>query len=196
MDQRYGHRALAGNAGLERERRSLEKPAAGYAAVLKEVVTGDEVADAVREQMLPGGPLRPRCPADREEHRVGWQNLVVVETDAGIASAINNAIARVAGLIGSSAIGAFVASRLAEGTFAPNPTSVDAFREAIVLCAALVGSGGVAALGIENPRRHVKAEECPGGQLVGIPRPGRSHAETAVGALSVAAPTWDRSAVV
>lgn len=94
------------------------------------------------------------------------------ESDAGIASAINNAIARVAGLIGISAIGAFVASRLAGGTFAAHPTSVDAFREAIFLCAALVASGGVvAAFGIENPRRHVKAEECPGGQLAGVPRP-------------------------
>src|SRR4029077_15761822 len=35
------------------------------------------------------------------------------ETDAGIASAINNAIARVAGLIGISAIGAVVAGQLA-----------------------------------------------------------------------------------
>jgi EmrB/QacA subfamily drug resistance transporter len=94
------------------------------------------------------------------------------ETDAGIASAINNAIARVAGLIGISAIGAVVATRLTGGTFAPTPTSVDAFRDAIVFCAALVGSGGViAAFGIVNPRRQVKAEECAGGQLAGIPRP-------------------------
>ena len=34
------------------------------------------------------------------------------ETDAGIASAINNAIARVAGLVGISAIGVVVASTL------------------------------------------------------------------------------------
>ena len=42
-------------------------------------------------------------------------------TDAGIASAINNAIARVAGLIGISAIGAVVSQSLAGDTFAPNP---------------------------------------------------------------------------
>ena len=94
------------------------------------------------------------------------------ETDAGIASAINNAIARVAGLVGISAIGALVASRLPGGTFAANPESVDAFHTAIAVCAALVATGGiVAALWIENPRRRVRAEECPGGQLVGAPRP-------------------------
>ena len=94
------------------------------------------------------------------------------ESDAGIASAINNAIARVAGLIGISAIGAVVATRLTGGTFAPNQASVDAFHVAIVICAALVAGGGaVAAVGIENPRRKVKAAECPGGQLAGCPRP-------------------------
>ena len=41
-----------------------------------------------------------------------------------------------------------------------------------MVCAALVAAGGiVAAFGIENPRRQVSAEECPGGQLVGAPRP-------------------------
>jgi len=94
------------------------------------------------------------------------------ESDAGIASAINNAIARVAGLIGISAIGAVVAGGLTRGTFAPDQASVDAFREAILICAALVAGGGVvAAFGIQNPRRWVKAEECPGGQLAGAPRP-------------------------
>jgi EmrB/QacA subfamily drug resistance transporter len=94
------------------------------------------------------------------------------ETDAGIASAINNAIARVAGLIGISAIGALVASKLPGETFGANQQSVDAFHEAIVLCAALVAAGGiVAAFGIENPRRRLRAEECAGGQLVGAPRP-------------------------
>ena len=98
------------------------------------------------------------------------------ESDAGIASAINNAIARVAGLIGISAIGAVVAARLTGGTFAPDARSVGAFHEAIVVCAALVAGGGiVAAFGIENPRRSVKAQECPGGQLAGAPRPAVLH---------------------
>jgi len=99
------------------------------------------------------------------------------ESDAGIASAINNAIARVAGLIGISAIGALVASKLPGGTFGANQQSVDAFHEAIVVCAALVAAGGiVAGFGIENPRRRVKAAECAGGQLVGSPRPAAADA--------------------
>ena len=40
-----------------------------------------------------------------------------------------------------------------------------------MICAALVAAGGVAgALGITNPRRTVKAEGCPGGQLSGRTR--------------------------
>jgi EmrB/QacA subfamily drug resistance transporter len=94
------------------------------------------------------------------------------ESDAGIASAINNAIARVAGLIGISAIGAIVATRLTGDAFAPNQASVDAFRLAILICGVLVASGGVvAAFGIENPKRRVKAADCSGGQLAGVPRP-------------------------
>ena len=68
------------------------------------------------------------------------------ETDAGIASAINNAIARVAGLIGISAIGAVVAGQLAGDTFAANDESVAAFHKAIMICAVLVAAGGVVAL--------------------------------------------------
>jgi EmrB/QacA subfamily drug resistance transporter len=94
------------------------------------------------------------------------------ESDAGIASAINNAIARVAGLIGVSAIGAFVAGQLAGDTFAPNSGSVRAFHEAIVICAVLVAVGGLAAFfGIRNPSRVVAAEACAGGQFAGVPRP-------------------------
>ena len=94
------------------------------------------------------------------------------ETDAGIASAINNAIARVAGLVGISVIGVVVASRLTGDTFAANAESVRAFHEAVVICAGLVAAGGIAgAIGITNPRRAVKAEACPGGQLAGAPEP-------------------------
>jgi EmrB/QacA subfamily drug resistance transporter len=99
------------------------------------------------------------------------------ETDAGIASAINNAVARVAGLVGISFIGVVVASSLVGDTFAANEESVRAFHKAIVICAALVASGGIAGvLGITNPRRTVKAEQCPGGQLAGAPEPAAEQA--------------------
>jgi EmrB/QacA subfamily drug resistance transporter len=94
------------------------------------------------------------------------------ESDAGIASAVNNAVARVAGLVGVSVVGVVVAGTLVGDTFAANTESVRAFHQAIVICAALVAGGGVAGLvGISNPRRAVEAEGCPGGQLVGTPQP-------------------------
>jgi EmrB/QacA subfamily drug resistance transporter len=94
------------------------------------------------------------------------------ESDAGIASAINNAIARVAGLVGISVIGVVVASTLSSDTFRADRQSVHAFHTAILICAALVASGGlIGALGITNPRRIVKAQTCPGGQLAGAPEP-------------------------
>ncbi len=93
------------------------------------------------------------------------------ESDAGIASAINNAIARVAGLVGVSVIGVIVAGTLVGDTFARNPESVRAFHEAMGVCAALVAAGGIAGVvGIVNPGRAIDAEECAGGQLAGVPK--------------------------
>jgi EmrB/QacA subfamily drug resistance transporter len=99
------------------------------------------------------------------------------ESDAGIASAINNAIARIAGLVGVSVIGVVVAGTLTGDTFAANASSVRAFHEALVICAGLIAAGGVAGgVGISNPRRTVQAESCPGGQLVGSPLPAAESA--------------------
>jgi predicted MFS family arabinose efflux permease len=93
------------------------------------------------------------------------------ESDAGIASAVNNAVARVAGLVGVSVIGVVVASTLVGDNFAANDQSVRAFHQAVAICAGLVAAGGVVgALGIVNPVRAVEAERCPGGQLVGSPQ--------------------------
>jgi hypothetical protein len=85
---------------------------------------------------------------------------------------VNNAVARVAGLLGVSVVGVVVASTLVGDTFAPNAESVTAFHQAVLIGAALVAAGGVAGIvGIVNPRRTVAAERCPGGQLVGAPQP-------------------------
>jgi EmrB/QacA subfamily drug resistance transporter len=99
------------------------------------------------------------------------------ERDAGIASAINNAIARVAGLVGISLIGVVIAGSLKGDTFAPDHASVTAFHHALLICAALVASGGVAgAIGIVNPKRKLEAEGCSGGQLVAVPQQVASRA--------------------
>ena len=93
------------------------------------------------------------------------------ESDAGIASAINNAIARVAGLVGVSVVGIAAASTLVDDTFAANTESVRAFHEAVAICAGLVAAGGIlGAIGISNPHR-TEAKRCAGGQLVGAPEP-------------------------
>jgi EmrB/QacA subfamily drug resistance transporter len=138
--------------------------------------------------------------------------------NAGIASGVNNAIARVASLIAIAAVGALIASSFGAslrddlGRVADRPevsraieeaekqplaqvsadeappavrarlegvsldASVDAFRMAIAIATVLVALGGVLGLvGIVNPRRRVKASDCPGGQLAGASAEAARH---------------------
>jgi EmrB/QacA subfamily drug resistance transporter len=137
--------------------------------------------------------------------------LAGVDTDqAGIASAVNNAVARVAGLLGTAAVGAAVAASFVSGldrnlagrplgpparaavaeakklplgrpdtaglapaqaravTVAADEASLDSFHLGMGIAAVLVAAGGLAgAIGVRNPQRKVRADECEGGQLVG-----------------------------
>ena len=99
-------------------------------------------------------PLTATVLADADEH------------NAGIASGVNNAIARLAGLMGIAIVGAIVAARYGDAADA----SVGAFHMAMAISAGLVIFGGVLGLvGIQNPKRKVEATGCPGGQLSGAP---------------------------
>jgi EmrB/QacA subfamily drug resistance transporter len=67
------------------------------------------------------------------------------ENDAGIASGVNNAVARVAGLLGIAVVGASVAG-------ADNSLDLPGYRLAMWITAGLVGAGGmIGLLGIRNP---------------------------------------------
>jgi EmrB/QacA subfamily drug resistance transporter len=93
-------------------------------------------------------PLTAAILADADEH------------NAGIASGVNNAVARVAGLLATAAI----------GTIAGGTLDLDGFRMALAAAASLLAIGGViGALGIVNQRRDVPASSCAGGQLLGAP---------------------------
>jgi EmrB/QacA subfamily drug resistance transporter len=66
------------------------------------------------------------------------------ERDAGIASGVNNAVARVAGLLGIAVVGAAIAGP-------DNRLDLTGYREAMLITAGLVGVGGVIGLaGIRN----------------------------------------------
>jgi len=197
LADRYGPRFFMGFGPLI--------AAAGLALFLRLDADVDYVSD-----LLPGlllfalglsitvAPLTATVLADADQH------------NAGIASGVNNAIARVASLIAIAAVGALVASSFGAslrddlGAAANRPDvsraieaaeeqplarvaaeeappavrarleaasrdgSVHAFRLAIGIATGLVALGGVLGLaGIVNPRREVKACDCPGGQLVG-----------------------------
>jgi EmrB/QacA subfamily drug resistance transporter len=69
------------------------------------------------------------------------------ERDAGIASGVNNAVARVAGLLGIATVGAAIAG-------ADNKLDMSGFRMSMWITAALVAAGGVIGLaGIRNQGR-------------------------------------------
>jgi predicted MFS family arabinose efflux permease len=130
------------------------------------------------------------------------------ESNAGIASGVNNAIARVAGLVAIAAVGAVISAQFSstlsqrlggvslspaaraavvsarrqtfaradrsrvgpEVSQAVQSASVHAFHVGIGISAVLVALGGLLGLaGIRNPRRAVRCEDCPGGQLAGQP---------------------------
>jgi EmrB/QacA subfamily drug resistance transporter len=139
-------------------------------------------------------PLTATVLADADEH------------NAGIASGVNNAVARVGGLVAIAAVGAIIAASfdaklddaleeraqadpaiaaaLDEARDQPlavverppavreatEDASVEVFRLGIGVAAALLFAGGLLGAGIMNPRRVVKAGDCPGGQLAGHPR--------------------------
>ncbi len=93
-------------------------------------------------------PLTATVLADADEH------------NAGIASGINNAIARMAGLFGVAALGIVTGGTL----------DVAGFHRVMLVGALAVGLGGVLALtGIRNPRREVRCADCPGGAYAGAP---------------------------
>jgi EmrB/QacA subfamily drug resistance transporter len=80
------------------------------------------------------------------------------ESDAGIASGVNNAIARVAGLLGIAVVGAAIAGP-------GNELDLAGYRMAMGITAVLIAAGGAIGLvGIRNPSRAPLGEPQPAGE--------------------------------
>ena len=105
------------------------------------------------------------------------------EESAGVASAVNNAASRIAGLVAVAAVGAIVSARLGAPSFdqATPEDALGAFRVAMTLAAGLFALGGIVGfIAIRDPRkacaeRGVVAEECANMQAMGAPRPDLVH---------------------
>jgi hypothetical protein len=79
------------------------------------------------------------------------------ERNAGIASGINNALARMASLVAVAALGIIVSGAI----------DVAGFHRVMGIGAVLVGLGGVLGLAfIRNPQREVQCADCSGGALI------------------------------
>jgi predicted MFS family arabinose efflux permease len=91
-------------------------------------------------------PLTATVLADADDH------------NAGIASGVNNAIARVAGLLAVAVVGVLTGEGI----------SLSGFHSVMLLAALLVIAAGLLGLaGIVDPRRQVPCAEHPGGALAG-----------------------------
>jgi hypothetical protein len=89
----------------------------------------------------------------------------VDETDAGIASGVNNAVARVAGLVGIAVVGAAVAGR-------SNRLDLPGFRLAMTITALLVLAGGAIGLaGIRNATEDARPSAGPRRATAGTAEP-------------------------
>jgi hypothetical protein len=72
--------------------------------------------------------------------------------------------------LGHPSVAGLPPTEAAEIVSASNQSSLDGFRLGVGIAGLLViAAGAIGGLGIRNPRRVVRAEQCRGGQLAGAP---------------------------